>query len=62
MLKGKWVYEVSKYKACYGYTIFIFILGSASLSFTNIIQGEVASASPQEITVKAMMIHIIIMQ
>ena len=39
-----------------------FILGSASLSFTDTIHGEVASASPQEITAKAMTIHIIIMQ
>lgn len=30
-----------------------FILGSASLSFTDTIHGEVASASPQEITVKS---------
>ena len=50
--KGKWVYEVSKYKACYDYTVIIFILGSASLSFTDTIHGEVASASAQEIIVK----------
>jgi len=30
-----------------------FILGSASLSFTDTIHGEVASASPQEITAKS---------
>ncbi|MGF9769274.1 endonuclease I family protein [Bacillus albus] len=30
-----------------------FILGTASLSFTDIIHGEVASASPQEITAKS---------
>lgn len=49
-------------KDCYGYTIFIFILGSASLSFTDTIHGEVVPASAQEIIVKIMTIHIIITQ